>query len=111
MADLLPLPPYIAVVGPGAAASYEAFLARQVGNLLAEHGAVVVCGGFGCVMEACAEGASAAGGVVVGVLPGGDRTLGNRYLTHVPGASVTRSDRPMHAGLSGHREACPAGHP
>ncbi|MFF4316979.1 TIGR00725 family protein [Streptomyces sp. NPDC001507] len=84
MADPLPpVPPYIAVVGPGAATSYEASLARQVGNLLAEHGAVVVCGGLGGVMEACAEGVSAAGGVVVGVLPGGDRTLGNRYLTHV----------------------------
>lgn len=32
-------------------------------------------------MEACAEGASAAGGTVVGVLPGGDRTAANPYLT------------------------------
>jgi uncharacterized protein (TIGR00725 family) len=76
-----PIPPYIAVVGPGTATSEEMSLARQVGTLLAQHGAVLVCGGLGGVMEACAEGAGAAGGTVVGVLPGRDRTAGNRYLT------------------------------
>ncbi|WP_089102861.1 TIGR00725 family protein [Streptomyces hyaluromycini] len=78
-----PVPPYIAVVGPGTATAHEASLARHVGALLAQHDAVVVCGGLGGVMEACAEGASAAGGTVVGVLPGCDRTVGNRYLTQV----------------------------
>lgn len=73
--------PYIAVAGPGEATARETELAREVGGLLAQRGAVVVCGGLGGVMEACAEGASAAGGTVVGVLPGGDRTAANPYLT------------------------------
>ncbi|OAH09986.1 putative lysine decarboxylase [Streptomyces jeddahensis] len=41
----------------------------------------MLCGGLGGVMEACARGASMAGGVVLGVLPGLDRTGANPYLT------------------------------
>lgn len=49
--------------------------------MLAEAGAVVLCGGLGGVMEAAAEGASGAGGTVVGILPGADRAAGNPHLT------------------------------
>jgi uncharacterized protein (TIGR00725 family) len=56
-------------------------LAREVGRRLAEAGAVVLCGGHGGVMEAAADGASSAGGTVVGILPGADRTSGNPHLT------------------------------
>jgi hypothetical protein len=41
--------------------------------LLAEAGAVVICGGGSGVMAAVAAGASSAGGLVVGIRPGGDR--------------------------------------
>lgn len=47
---------------------YEA--ARQVGTLIAERGAVLLCGGRGGVMEAAARGAKEAGGLTIGVLPG-----------------------------------------
>ncbi|GHA17699.1 TIGR00725 family protein [Streptomyces echinoruber] len=73
--------PCVAVAGPGRATEAEAELAREVGALLARRGAVVVCGGLGGVMAACAEGAAAEGGVVVGLLPGRDRAAGNRHLT------------------------------
>ncbi|MGW2787715.1 TIGR00725 family protein [Streptomyces populi] len=73
--------PYIGVVGPGKATAREADLAWQVGALLAQRGAVIMCGGLSGVMEACADGASTAGGTVVGVLPGKDRNAANRYLT------------------------------
>jgi uncharacterized protein (TIGR00725 family) len=56
-------------------------LAREVGRRLAEAGAVVLCGGLDGVMEAAAEGASSAGGTVVGILPGADRAAGNPHLT------------------------------
>jgi uncharacterized protein (TIGR00725 family) len=56
-------------------------LAREVGKRLAEAGAVVLCGGLGGVMEAAAEGASNAGGTVLGILPGADRSAGNPHLT------------------------------
>lgn len=64
---------YVAVCGAATAAKEEASLAEQVGRLLAEGGAVVVCGGLGGVMEAAARGATAAGGIAVGLLPGDDR--------------------------------------
>jgi uncharacterized protein (TIGR00725 family) len=65
-------PPLVAVCGPGEAAAEEERLAEEVGRLLAERGAVVLCGGLGGVMAAAARGAAAAGGLCVGLLPGED---------------------------------------
>lgn len=45
-------------------------MARRVGALVAERGAVLLCGGRGGVMEAAARGAKEAGGLTIGVLPG-----------------------------------------
>jgi uncharacterized protein (TIGR00725 family) len=73
--------PYVAVCGAGEAAPALARDAQQVGRGLAEAGAVVVCGGLGGVMEAACRGAREAGGVTVGLLPGGDRRQGNRWLS------------------------------
>lgn len=56
-------------------------MAEAVGAGLAQAGATVVCGGLGGVMQAGARGAEAAGGVVVGLLPGEDRSAGNPHLT------------------------------
>jgi len=53
--------------------------ARTIGKTLAEHGAVVLTGGRGGVMEAAARGAREASGVVVGVLP--DLSDGNPHLS------------------------------
>lgn len=73
--------PYVGVVGPGDADEEERAHARAVGALAARRGAIVVCGGLGGVMEACAEGAASEGGTVVGLLPGDDRGAGNEHLT------------------------------
>jgi uncharacterized protein (TIGR00725 family) len=62
----------VAVIGgsrPGKEALGQAF---EVGRLLAERGAVLVCGGLGGVMEAAARGARTAGGLTIGILPGAD---------------------------------------
>jgi uncharacterized protein (TIGR00725 family) len=72
---------YIAVCGPDPAPPDIAAQAEAVGRLLAEAGAVVVCGGHGGAMEAAARGARSAGGLVVGLLPGLDRSAGNAYLS------------------------------
>jgi hypothetical protein len=73
---------YVAVVGPGDdATKEETSIAKAVGNLLAKRGAVVVCGGLGGVMAAACQGASEAGGLTVGLLPGRDRVAGNMYLS------------------------------
>lgn len=72
---------YIAVVGPGKCDEKTCQLAREVGRLIAERGGVVVCGGLGGVMDAAADGASAAGGRAVGILPGDTRAGASRHLS------------------------------
>jgi len=73
----------IGVIGPGAqdATAEQYDLARQVGRLLAESGACVVCGGRGGVMEGVALGVAEARGFCVGLLPGHDRSEANPYLS------------------------------
>jgi uncharacterized protein (TIGR00725 family) len=75
-------PAYIAVVGAGEGAGSAAVAAaEEVGALLAQAGAVLVCGGLGGVMEAACRGASDAGGTTLGILPGSDRAAANRWVT------------------------------
>jgi uncharacterized protein (TIGR00725 family) len=65
---------YVAVVGPGdSATATDTELARDLGRLLAQAGAIVLTGGLGGVMAAATEGANAAGGTTVALLPGTDR--------------------------------------
>lgn len=71
----------IAIVGAADASTDELQAAETVGRLLAERGAVVVCGGRGGVMEAACRGAIAHGGITVGLLPGSEASEGNRFLT------------------------------
>jgi uncharacterized protein (TIGR00725 family) len=73
--------PYVAVCGPGIAQPHESSWAEEIGRRLAEAGAVVVCGGVSGVMDDVARGASAAGGTVVGILPGPDRAGASPHLT------------------------------
>jgi uncharacterized protein (TIGR00725 family) len=54
--------------------------ARRVGELLAERGFGVICGGLSGVMEAACRGASEAGGFTVGVLPGDLPDTANPYV-------------------------------
>ncbi|WP_370009974.1 LOG family protein [Nocardia cyriacigeorgica] len=63
----------VAVCGPSACTETEAANAREVGRLLAEAGVIVLCGGGAGVMAAVADGASRAGGLVIGVRPDADR--------------------------------------
>jgi uncharacterized protein (TIGR00725 family) len=73
--------PYISVIGAGQASEDEAAAAEEIGRLLAEAGALLICGGLGGVMDAAARGCRAAGGTSVGILPGDDRTDGSPHLT------------------------------
>ena len=72
---------YIAVIGPSAASADELGWAERVGALLAKRGAIVVCGGYGGVMEAVCKGAAQNGGQTIGLLSGTERALGNPYLS------------------------------
>lgn len=73
-------PVYVAVIGGSAASAEQLGQAEAAGRRLAELGAIVVTGGRGGVMEAASRGAKAGGGLVVGILPGLDRSDANRYL-------------------------------
>ena len=70
----------IAVIGGGQCSNKEAKVAEEVGRELARHGAILVCGGLGGVMEAACRGASAEGGITIGILPGENRQAANPYV-------------------------------
>jgi uncharacterized protein (TIGR00725 family) len=74
-------PVYIAVCGTAEASDDESAAAAEVGRMIAEAGAVLVCGGLGGVMDAAARGASEVGGSVLGLLPGSTREGASDYLT------------------------------
>ncbi|GCD90530.1 TIGR00725 family protein [Nocardioides sp. LS1] len=73
---------YVAVVGPADAVTPDDHqYAEEVGRLLAEAGAVVLTGGHHGVMSSAARGATGAGGVAIGLLPGLDRNEGSTSHT------------------------------
>jgi len=71
---------HISVIGAGRVTAELYALAEEVGRLVAEAGAVLVCGGLSGVMAAAARGAQEAGGHTVGILPGHDRAEANKYI-------------------------------
>lgn len=77
------MPLYIAVIGPSGdpidPAVAEA--ANRVGEMVAEAGAVLVCGGGTGAMEAACRGAQSGGGLTVGILPGPTRREANRWVS------------------------------
>ena len=73
---------HVAVCGPAEADERELAWAEEIGRLLAEAWAVLVCGGLGGVMDASAKGASDAGGTSIGILPGETRTGASQYLSY-----------------------------
>jgi uncharacterized protein (TIGR00725 family) len=79
---------YLAVIGAGRASPEVYELAREVGRLAAQKGWIVLTGGLMGVMEAACRGAREAGGLSLGILPGGDRDEANPYadlvvVTHI----------------------------
>jgi uncharacterized protein (TIGR00725 family) len=73
--------PYVVVCGSGQATTEEVAWAEQVGRLIADAGAVLVCGGLGGVMDAAARGCEAGGGLSIGILPGEHRDPASPHLT------------------------------
>lgn len=73
----------VSVCGPRDCTDEERDSAYELGRLLAERLAVVICGGYGGVMAAVAAGARSADGTVVGVLSRADREGVNPDLSIV----------------------------
>lgn len=70
----------IGVIGGGKTNEKYLRVAFEVGRLIAEKGAILVCGGLGGVMEATSRGAKQAGGVTLGILPGNNFYEANPYI-------------------------------
>lgn len=64
--------PVVGVMGSASCDATTYATARELGRRLAEAGFVLLCGGGTGVMEAAARGATEAGGLTIGVLPGRD---------------------------------------
>jgi uncharacterized protein (TIGR00725 family) len=79
MTDRTP-PVRIAVVGAGICGDDLMRLAEEVGRLLADAGAILICGGLGGVMEGAARGAAGKGGTTIGLLPGRDARNANPFI-------------------------------
>ncbi|MBN1424791.1 TIGR00725 family protein [Candidatus Fermentibacteria bacterium] len=88
----------IAVVGSSRPSPRGNELAYECGRLLAQRGAVVICGGLGGVMEAACQGAHDAGGLAVGIVPG-SRSDANKWAHAVisPGMGYGRNWAIVHS--------------
>ncbi|MCB2191001.1 MAG: TIGR00725 family protein [Deltaproteobacteria bacterium] len=69
----------ISVIGAGVADQRQKQDAFQVGELLAQAGWGVVCGGLSGVMTEACRGCASAGGLTVGLLPGTEREAANPW--------------------------------
>ena len=70
----------ISVIGGNQASPEAEKQAEEVGRELAKRGVTVVCGGLTGVMAAVCRGAKAAGGTTIGILPGTDPKVANRWV-------------------------------
>lgn len=70
----------VAVCGESDPQTSLADLAFELGRGIAQHGAVLICGGLTGVMEHAARGARAAGGLTIGLLPGDSPDEANEYI-------------------------------
>jgi len=70
----------IGVIGGSRPDTKSRQVAFKVGQLIAEKGAILVCGGLSGVMEATSRGAKQAGGLTIGILPGNSPDDANTYI-------------------------------
>jgi len=70
----------ISVIGGSTVGKDTYDTAFEVGCLIAQRGALLVCGGMGGVMEASCKGAKSKGGITIGILPAIDEESSNPYL-------------------------------
>ncbi len=70
----------VSVIGGHKADKEVLELAGEVGRIIAENGFVLICGGLSGIMEAACAGASAAGGLTVGIIPGERKEDANQYV-------------------------------
>ncbi len=75
------LPFQVSVCGPRHSTEADEVNAYRVGEILADRGAVIICGGGVGVMAAVAAGARSRGGIVIGIRPNDTREGASPDLT------------------------------
>ena len=70
----------ISVIGGHAINDEVEQLAHNIGKIIAEVDAILVCGGLDGAMEAAARGAQEAGGLTIGLLPGNSKNDANSFI-------------------------------
>jgi uncharacterized protein (TIGR00725 family) len=88
--------PIIGVMGGGSCTDPIKSIAFHVGQLIAQRGGIVLCGGRTGVMEAVCQGAHENGGLTIGIMPGSnaDESPPNPFV-----------DIPIYTGMSNGRNA------
>ncbi len=92
--------PMVSVIGGHDCTDEVAFLAENIGKVIAESGYVLVCGGLEGVMEAVCKGCKTAGGETVGIIPGNDKTKANPYVDIVIPTDMGFSRNTLVAGAA-----------
>ena len=70
----------ISVIGGHAIDDKVERIAHKIGQIIANYGAILVCGGLDGAMQAAAKGAKRAGGLTIGLLPGTNKEDANPYI-------------------------------
>ena len=70
----------ISVIGGHSIGRKVERMAHRIGNIIAEAGAITICGGLGGAMESVSKGAKERGGLTIGLLPGKDKKDANPYI-------------------------------
>ena len=76
-----PLKAPIGIIGPNEATMEQVAMAAEAGAIVGRMGLAVLCGGRQGVMEGAARGAASVGGIAIGLLPHGDPTQANPFVT------------------------------
>jgi uncharacterized protein (TIGR00725 family) len=71
---------FVGVIGGSRCSEEIAKIAFRVGEIIAEEGHYLICGGLTGVMEHAARGAKSKGGVTIGILPGESKATANPYI-------------------------------
>lgn len=76
-------------------------IAKAIGQMVAEKGAVVICGGKGGIMESACQGAKDAKGITVGVVAGNNRGTCNKFVdVEVVSGAVNCSEESLIVSMS-----------
>ena len=88
----------VSVIGGHKCDDKASDLAHNIGMVVAEEGAVLVCGGLKGIMEAACRGAKQAGGLTVGIIPGENKDDANEFVDVVIATGMGYSRNTLVAG-------------